>query len=157
MAVLSGTATIRFGVADTSDDLAESTSGGAVEDGGLEINAQAGDAFIIPAGVSHKTYNTSPGAPFALLTPGRGRGIQADNVGEALGAVELTGFTMMGSYPMNCGTWDFSVGGEDVGSFERSWSVAKPERAPTRGDAGDGLCGYWKVLDSSRTDPRARL
>jgi uncharacterized protein YjlB len=150
MAVLSGTATIRFGVADTSEDLGESTYGGAKEKGGVELNAMAGDVFVIPAGVAHKTYNTSPGAPFALLTPGEGRGIQASNVGESLAGIKLSGFTMMGAYPKNCGTWDFALRGENVGDFKTSWSVAKPEKDPLLGDAAEGVCGVWKEVSQSK-------
>ncbi|EXJ85698.1 hypothetical protein A1O1_06066 [Capronia coronata CBS 617.96] len=149
MAVLSGSATIRFGVADTDNDLERSTWGGAKEDGGVEIEAQAGDVFVIPAGVAHKTYNTSPGAPFSLLTPGTGRGIHADNVKEALEKIQLSGYTMMGAYPKNCGDWDFSVGGDDVGNFERSWTVPKPEKDPFLGSAPEGLCGEWRSISSS--------
>ena len=105
MAVLSGTATIRFGVADTSEDLDESTDGSAWEDGGVALNAEAGDVFVIPAGVAHKTYNTKPNAKFKLLTPGTGHGIEAQDVKEALVEIELTGYTMLGAY---CGgDWDF--------------------------------------------------
>ena len=75
MAVLSGTATIRFGVADTSEDLDANTYGQAWEDGGIELTAKAGDVFVIPAGIAHKTYNTKPEAKFQLLTPGTGHGI----------------------------------------------------------------------------------
>lgn len=158
MAVLTGTATIRFGVADTSDDLDQSTWGGSHEDGGVEITMQAGDVFVIPAGVAHKTYNTSPGAPFSLLTPGRGRGIQAENVKQALEDIELSGFTMMGAYPKNCGDWDFSVGGEDVGNFEAIWRVAKPDKDPVLGTANEGLCGQWEAVRlSDRRDPGAKL
>jgi uncharacterized protein YjlB len=107
MVVLSRTATIRFGAADTSEDLKESTWGGAKEASGVEIIAYAGDVFVIPAGVAHKTYNTSPSAAFNLLTPGHGRDIQADDVTQALKEVELSGFTMMGAYPKSCGDWDF--------------------------------------------------
>jgi uncharacterized protein YjlB len=50
MAVLSGEATIRFGVADTDNDLDRNTYGDGKEDGGVELHAKAGDVFIIPAG-----------------------------------------------------------------------------------------------------------
>ncbi|OJJ87541.1 cupin domain-containing protein [Aspergillus glaucus CBS 516.65] len=144
MTVLTGTATIRFGVADTDPDLDKNTWAGARENGGVEITARSGDVFVIPAGVAHKTYDTTPAAPFALLTPGRGRGIQALNVEEALSKVELTGFTMMGAYPENRGEWDFVIGEEDVGRFKAIWNVAKPKRDPVLGDAPDGLVGLWK-------------
>ena len=100
MAVLSGTATIRWGVADLTDDLEKSTWGGEFEAGGVEIQAQAGDVFVIPAGVSHKTHNASPGGSLELLSPGKGRGIEATNgnVKEALKKIELAGFTMMGAF-----------------------------------------------------------
>lgn len=144
MAVLTGTATIRFGVADTDSDLDMNTWAGARENGGVEINARSGDVFVIPAGVAHKTYDTTPAAPFALLTPGRGRGIQAANVEEALAKIELTGFTMMGAYPENRGEWDFIIGEEDAGRFKAIWNVAKPEKDPVLGKATDGLVGLWK-------------
>ncbi|KAK3092216.1 hypothetical protein LTR53_019624, partial [Teratosphaeriaceae sp. CCFEE 6253] len=50
MAVLSGSATIRFGVADTSNDMEASTFGDAHEAGGVEVHAEKGDVFLIPAG-----------------------------------------------------------------------------------------------------------
>ncbi|EYE99139.1 cupin domain-containing protein [Aspergillus ruber CBS 135680] len=144
MVVLTGTATIRFGVADTDSDLDKNTWSGARENGGVEIDARSGDVFVIPAGVAHKTYDTTPAAPFALLTPGRGRGIQAANVEEALAKVELTGFTMMGAYPENRGDWDFIIGKEDAGRFKAVWSVAKPKKDPVLGDDPDSLVGLWK-------------
>lgn len=158
MAVLSGTATIRFGVADLSDDLDESTWGGAKEEGAVELLAKAGDVFIIPAGVAHKTYDTSPGAPFALLTPGKGRGIEADNPRAALSELELSGFTMMGAYPKNCSNWDFSVGGEDAGNFQAIWSVARPEADPILGDSQGGLVVHWKQTAlSARKSARSKI
>ena len=149
MAVLSGTATIRFGAADTDPDLDKSTWGGAFEAGGVEIEAQAGDAFIIPAGVSHKTHNTTPAAPFALLTPGQGRGIVAEDKRDALAKIDLTGYTMIGAYPKNCGDWDFSMGGEDEGNFGRVWHISKPDKDPLLGDSLDGLVGSWKDVPLS--------
>ncbi|KAI1076250.1 hypothetical protein F5B20DRAFT_584593 [Whalleya microplaca] len=146
MVVLTGTATIRFGVADTDPDLDKSTWGGSQEEGGVEIAASAGDVFVIPAGVAHKTHDTSPGAAFSLLTPGEARGIPGPDAREALAKVQLSGFTMMGSYPKNCGHWDFSVGGEDVGNFQASWNVPRPEKDPFLGDSPDGLVGLWKAI-----------
>jgi uncharacterized protein YjlB len=58
MAVLSGTARIRAGVAHTSEDLNENTYGPSWEEGGAEVQGEADDVFIILAGVAHKTYNT---------------------------------------------------------------------------------------------------
>ncbi|CAG8012959.1 unnamed protein product [Penicillium olsonii] len=139
MAVLSGTARIRFGVADTSDDLMENTHGSSWEDGGVELEAEAGDVFIIPAGVAHKTYNTKPDAEFQLLTPGSGHGIEADDPKKALAEVQLSGYTMMGAY--SGGKWDFVKAG---GNYERVWSVPKPRYDPVFGDSERGLCKTWR-------------
>lgn len=148
MAVLSGTATIRFGVADTSEDLSENTYGSHWEEGAVELQAKAGDVFIIPAGVAHKTYNTKPDAEFKLLTPGTGHGIDAEDTKKALAGIRLSGFTMMGAY--NGGEWDFVKSG---GDFERVWSVPKPKYDPVYG-AEQGLCRIWRGSD---TVPRSRL
>jgi len=141
MTVLSGTATIRFGVADMDEDMESNTYGTGREKGGLELQAKPGDVFVIPAGVSHKTYETSPPADLQLLTPGEGRGIAGADVRQVLEGVTLSGFTMMGAYPQG-GAWDFAKGGEHVGKYEEVWSVPKPVRDPVMGDGG--LCGLWK-------------
>ncbi|OQV03215.1 hypothetical protein CLAIMM_08289 [Cladophialophora immunda] len=143
MAVLSGSATIRFGVADTSSDLDASTHGSAKEDGGVELHAEAGDVFIIPAGMAHKTFDTVPSAELKLLTPGDGHRIDAEDVNQALKDIEISGFTMMGAYPQH-GVWDFAVGGDHSGEFEKVWSVPKPENDPVLGPSESGLCGLWK-------------
>lgn len=149
MAVLSGTAKIRFGVADTSPDMHENTHGSAWEDGGIILQAEAGDVFIIPAGVAHKTHDTKPDAEFALLSPGKGHGIEAEDPVKALSDIRLEGFTMMGAY---CGgKWDFVVMG---GEFEKVWSVSKPKFDPVFGDKEDGLRGRWQ---GSGTVAKARL
>lgn len=158
MAVLSGTATIRWGVADLTDDLDKSTWGGMHEKGGIDIEARAGDVFVIPAGVSHKTHNTTPGGSLELLSPGHGRGIEATNgnVKDTLKKIELAGFTMMGAYPKNCGTWDFAIGVEDKSQFERSWRVPRPDRDPVLGKSSEGICGAWNESETSREhDPFA--
>ena len=142
MAVLSGSATIRFGVADTSDNLDESTYGAGREEGGVEIAAKAGDVFVLPAGTAHKTFNTTP-AEFALLTPGDGHGIDAEDPKKALGEIKLDGFTMIGAYPRDSGGWDFQSGGEDKGRFEKVWRVRKPDLDPVLGRAEEGICGQW--------------
>jgi uncharacterized protein YjlB len=144
MAVLSGTATIRFGVADTVDDLQESTYGSGREEGGVDIQARAGDVFIVPAGVAHKTHDASPPTEFRLLTPGNGHTIEAEDVTGALVGLELDGFTMIGAYPLDGGEWDFAQGGEHVGNFERVWGVQKPTRDPVLGEAEEGLVGSWQ-------------
>ena len=113
------------------------------------VDAKAGDVFVLPAGTAHKTFDTYPEKSFTLLTPGTGHGVDiskdADGGGveEVLGKIELEGFTMMGAYPEGSGEWDFRIGGEDVGSFERVWGVRKPERDPVLGESVEGTCGLW--------------
>ncbi len=145
MAVLSGTARIRFGVADTSSDLDENTHGAAWEAGGVELEAEAGDVFVIPAGVAHKTYNTQPSAEFALLTPGRGHGLGAEDPRAALRDITVDGFAMMGAY--SGGDWDFV---EQGGNYEQVWAVPKPECDPVFGKDGRGLSSTWP---GSKTAP----
>jgi uncharacterized protein YjlB len=144
MAVLTGTATIRFGVADTNPDLEASTHGDAHEDGGVELHAEPGDVFLIPAGVSHKTYDTTP-AEFKLLTPGGGRCIPGDDPEKTLSEIELEGFTMIGAYPQGSG-WDSCSGGEheDEEAREKVWSVPKPGLDPVLGEAEEGIKGVWQ-------------
>jgi uncharacterized protein YjlB len=137
MAVLSGTATIRFGVSDMDEGSTYATRRGQ---GGLELHAKSGDVFVIPAGVSHKTYETSPPADLELLTPGEGRGIAGIDIRQVLERVQLSGFTMMGAYPQG-GIWDFATGGEHAGNYEAVWSVPKPDRDPVMGEGG--ICGLW--------------
>lgn len=143
MVVLSGTATIRFGVADTVSDLEENTHGQGKELGGIEVRAKAGDVFVLPAGLAHKTYDTSPADSFRLLTPGEGRGLAAKDARKALDDIQLSGFTMMGAYPRGS-HWDFAVGTEDHGQFEDIWSIPKPQKDPVLGLSPEGLCGKWE-------------
>lgn len=144
MAVLSGSATIRFGVADTSPDMDENTTGSAREEGGIEIEANVGDVFILPAGTAHKTFNTRPRAEFSLISPGDGHQIAANDVRGALDNVQLSGFTMIGAYPENGSAWDSMKGGEQkADEFEKVWAVERPERDPVLGKSEDGLCGLW--------------
>ena len=152
MAVLSGTARIRFGVADTSADLDENTHGSAWEDGGVELDAEAGDVFVIPAGVAHKSYNTQPKAEFALLTPGRGHGLGADDPEAALRKITLDGFTMMGAY--SGGDWDFV---EHGGNYEQVWAVPKPERDPVLGTDEQGLVATWPGSKSAAQVTEVKL
>jgi uncharacterized protein YjlB len=150
MAVLTGHARIRFGVADTAADMEENTHGHGREDGGIELDARAGDVFILPAGTAHKTFDTAPSAEFKLLTPGDGHHVLAEGVGggdgkvrETLAGVKLDGFTMVGAYPRGGGEWDFAKGGENQGEYRKVWAVPKPERDPVLGTAEEGLCGQW--------------
>lgn len=153
MAVLSGEATIRFGVADADTEAEAEADRGRKVGEGIEILARAGDVFVLPAGTAHKTFATSPRAEFALLTPGDGHRVgnasggdgreEEDEVGKVLEGIEVSGFTMLGAYPFEGGEWDFQRGGENVGSFETIWSVAKPEMDPVLGLDQAGLVGLW--------------
>ena len=156
MAVLSGSATIRFGAADSNNTKADNDVESSHDDGketgaGIELRAHAGDVFLIPAGVSHKTFDPQPPtSTFALLTPGNGHGIipvAADGTSEdarqILADVQLSGFTMLGAYPANNGIWDFAEGGDHVGGFDRVWAVPKPGLDPVVGEGGEGMCGLW--------------
>ena len=144
MVVVSGQgATIRFGVADQNT---EDENNGPHEEGGLELEANLGDVFILPAGVAHKTYNPKPDAPgLKFMAP--------ENVSDAsssrkyFGDQEVTGeFMMMGAYPEG-GVWDFLVGGEHKGRFEEVWGVEKPAKDPVLGIGSEGICELWNIKD----------
>ena len=135
MVVLTGTATIRFGVADVHENESPSHSS---EEGGIELSASAGDVFILPAGTAHKTHNTFPEASLQLLTPGDGHGVGLED----LEKVQLEGFTMMGAYPKGF-EWDYAVGGDSEGKYQLVWDVPKPDKDPVLGDEKEGLCMLW--------------
>ena len=142
MAVVSGFATIRFGVADTKADAESNNRGDRKEPAGVELQANAGEVFRIPAGVSHKTCEPKPDSTFKLLTPDGGHGIAGTDARGVLASVSLTGFTMLGAYPRNS-VWGFSEGGNYFGEFEKVWSVPKPSCDPTMGLDSEGMCGLW--------------
>ncbi|KAI1340714.1 hypothetical protein F5Y15DRAFT_49449 [Xylariaceae sp. FL0016] len=143
MVVLSGAATIRFGVADTVADLELSTNGPGREAGGIEIRAEAGDVFVLPAGLAHKTFHPVPEASLAILTPSDGHSFDGKSAEDTLATIDVSGFTMMGAYPVGSRAWDFAKGGDHVGSFEKVWAVAKPTKDPMLGEAEEGLKGAW--------------
>ena len=159
MVVLCGEALITFGAADseiTPRDELVTTSPPAAKPSpahgqGITLSAHAGDVFVIPAGIAHKTHHVTAGSEFALLTPGDGHGIigregkaSDREVGDFLASADLDGFVMFGAYPASSTEgWDFAVGGEDVGDFEHVWSVSVPERDPMFGDRDIGLVGLW--------------
>ncbi|KAJ4298272.1 hypothetical protein N0V90_006172 [Kalmusia sp. IMI 367209] len=148
MTVISGSgSTIRFGVADTSENEEEHTHGEGHEDGGIWIEAKKGDVFILPAGVAHKTYDPKPDADFAFFQCKDGEGrvirdpVRARKFFEGIQIDEH--FMMMGSYPKG-NEWDFAVGGEHKGREKKVWGVPKPERDPVLGTNREGLCGLWE-------------
>lgn len=147
MAVISGEgATIRFGAADTKDDLEENTHGDGYEkDGALYVQAGMGDVFVIPAGVAHKTYDPRPrSGELKQLAPGDGH-LTADpeEARKALAGVDLNGdFMMIGAYPLGY-SWDWSAGGAHEGRYEEVWSTPKPEKDPVLGTSQEGLVGLW--------------
>lgn len=52
MVALSGSATIYFGVADIDADFESNIYGTGKETGGIELRANAGDVFLVLAGVA---------------------------------------------------------------------------------------------------------
>src|SRR5690242_9532963 len=132
MAVISGgRAQIRFGVADSEEDRAQDlglgTAGKDVnaegrEQGGILLDAEVGDVFILPAGVAHKTHNPLPPTDgIVFYQPPDKR----DEKGcrEFFAGVPIEGeFMMMGAYPRG-DEWDFAIGGEHEGRFGEVWGL----------------------------------
>lgn len=144
MVVLSGSAIIRFGVADTVEDMDENTYGSGKEGGSIELRVNTGDVLIIPVGVAHKTFSAELAAMFQRLSPGDGHSVPSD-FREQLHSIELTGFIMMGSYPVAGGAWDFAVGGEGAAAYASVWSIPPPELDPMLGTSEEGLCSLWDL------------
>jgi len=158
MAVISGEgASIRFGVADVPNweqGMLGIGERGEGEEGGVEIRAALGDVFIIPAGVSHKTFAPTPETKeLAFHQPDDiEAGHAAENVSpesearhrEFFSKVPVEGeFMMMGAYPYG-GVWDFKVGGEHKEKEWEVWNLPKPQKDPVLGLGNEGLCGLWK-------------
>ncbi|KAH7245476.1 hypothetical protein BKA59DRAFT_475855 [Fusarium tricinctum] len=142
MVVVSGPGRIRWGVADLSDDWKEHTYGKGYEDGGLDIEVNVGDVFVIPAGVAHKSYDPhATSAEFGCLT-GAARGIEAENPRIAVAEVPLEGFCMMGAYPRGF-SWTWDEGGDSAEDFESVWRIDNPVADPVTGQNG-GINKYWK-------------
>jgi uncharacterized protein YjlB len=128
------------------------------EEGGLEIRASVGDVFIIPAGVSHKTFNPRPETKeLAFHQPDDiEQGKARENLDEGSVArhrnyfekVELQGeFMMMGAYPIG-GVWDFKIGGELEGKEKMVWDTPVPPEDPVLGKSEKGLLGLWNARQS---------
>ncbi|KAH8719151.1 hypothetical protein GQ44DRAFT_730068 [Phaeosphaeriaceae sp. PMI808] len=159
MAVISGySATIRFGVADAKDWQPAKLPAGARgqgESGGVEIQAHLGDVFVIPAGVSHKTFSPipCPAAALAFHQPlDMQQGNAASHVDDAsrmrhreffAGVPVASEFMMMGAYPEG-GVWDFMVGGEHGGG-RGGLGGRGPGRDPVLGESVEGVRGLWGV------------
>jgi uncharacterized protein YjlB len=151
MAVVSGTgATIRFGSADTSDNMDNNTYGTEgvdYEEGGVEVKAGLGDVFVIPAGVAHKTFDVDPESPGLkqMASESGHLPVEREEARRALEKVDLSGghFMMCGAYPLGS-DWDFKEGGEHQGRFEEVWGVKKPEKDPVLGVDEKGLVVLWR-------------
>lgn len=163
MAVIAGTgATIRFGVADSPGWNPETFGVGERADGepgGLDIDVGLGDVFVIPAGVSHKTFAPRPAChDLAFHQPeDMARVHLANNTTlhsppnhhteqdhrKFFANVPLDQhFTQLGAYPYG-GVWDFAVGGEHEGKEDTVWNIPPPERDPVLGESEEGLRGLW--------------
>ncbi|KAH7406678.1 hypothetical protein DE146DRAFT_399758 [Phaeosphaeria sp. MPI-PUGE-AT-0046c] len=162
MVVISGgSATIRFGVADALDwEAGKYGVGerGGGEEGGVEIEAGLGDVFIIPAGVSHKTFKSNPPTEELVFHQPddikQGQAAQRlDEVSEErhrsfFEKVPVEGeFMMMGAYPRG-GVWDFAIGGEHKGKERKVWDVPIPEKDPVFGEGEEGVRGLWRDVQT---------
>ncbi|KAL4893720.1 hypothetical protein BDV59DRAFT_23271 [Aspergillus ambiguus] len=145
MVVLSAPGTIRWGTADLSNDPQRHTYGSAgedYEDGGLFVEVNVGDIFVIPAGVTHKSFHpTAPDPDAQCLTGGGAHQIESDNPRKTVGELKVSGFSMMGAYPRGM-SWGWAEGGAHVGRYETVWSVPNPELDPVLGAEG-GINVYW--------------
>ncbi|KAJ5100258.1 hypothetical protein N7456_006310 [Penicillium angulare] len=143
MAVLSGPGAIRWGVADLDDDSDKHTYGGANEEGSLHMQANVGDVFVIPAGITHKNYNpyTASTRDATCLT-GDAHYIESEDPRKLVGELPLIEFTMIGAYPTGS-TWTWEEGGDHVGRYESVWNIPNPVRDPVRGDQG-GINKLWR-------------
>ena len=162
MAVISGgRAKIRFGVADSKEDREqdlglgsqgkdlneEGREGGS--DGGVLLDAEVGDVFILPAGVAHKTHNPKPPTDGIVFHQPPDKNDEQGSR-DFFARIPIEGeFMMMGAYPKG-GEWDFAVGGEHEGKFGEVWDVKVPERDPVLGSSKDGLKGLWAKEDKAK-------
>lgn len=141
MIVISGPGRIRWGAADLSEDWKEHTYGTAHEGGALEIEANTGDVFVIPAGVAHKSYDPSATEESFGYLDGAGQGTKGDQLRTALVEVPPLGFTMMGAYPRGF-SWTWQEGGDNDGNFQKVWDIPNPALDPVKGEKG-GVHEHW--------------
>ncbi|KAL4760669.1 cupin domain-containing protein [Aspergillus foveolatus] len=149
MVVLSGRGRIRWGEADFGDpaNWRKHTFGEAHETGGVETEVEAGDIFLVPAGVAHKSFDTDSEQPDAVVLTGEtAHAIDSDDPKEKVIELErqgkLTGFVMMGAYPRGV-EWTWAVGGDHVGRFEEVWNLPTPEWDPVVGKGEGGIHRFW--------------
>ncbi|KAL1846924.1 hypothetical protein Plec18170_008892 [Paecilomyces lecythidis] len=151
MVVLSGPGTIRWGTADLNDDPQKHTygiSGRDYEGGGVFVNVDAGDLFVIPAGVAHKSFNPkTPNPDPECLTGGEAHRIESDDPRKFVGELKVSGFTMMGAYPQGM-SWGWAEGGAHIGRYQSVWDVENPKLDPYFGDKG-GINIYWNRRNAS--------
>lgn len=168
--VVSGPGQIRWGVGDLAD-VEASTYGtddeNVRENGGILMDVNVGDLFVIPAGIAHKNYDPftrtgdgkldlgladgegeGPGSGTegkAKCLTGNARGIQAEDPRAFVENLQskLRGFVMMGAYPKG-EEWSWGDA-SDKGrvDFEEVWNVKRPALDPYVGENG-GLLKYWK-------------
>lgn len=146
MVVLSGEGRVRFGVADISpeeENAPQNPGKEGQEDGGIVLEARVGDVFVLPAGLAHKSSDPRATRELELLTPCDPHNVDDEEMKRSLESVQVSGFTMIGAYPRGGNDWDFSIGGESEGNYDKVWSVTKPENDPVLGRAEDGICGQW--------------
>lgn len=162
MVVISGQgAKIRFGAADLSDNLDESTYGDKYEKGSeVVLEARQGDVFVIPAGVAHKTHAVvpkSPGLRFMSSESGHLSEEDVEAARERLKDVVVDEYFMMcGAYPMGQ-DWDWKAGGEKDVKFEDVWSVKLPEKDPVLGEQQEGLRGLWRRSEEGVRESESKL
>jgi uncharacterized protein YjlB len=151
MVVLSGPGTIRWGTADLTDDPQKHTYGMAgtdFEDGSVFIDVEAGDLLVIPAGVTHKSFDRrAKDLDPTCLSGGEAHKIEADDPRAFVGALQVQGFSMMGAYPRGM-SWGWAEGGEHVGAYEVIWRVRNADLDPVFGAEG-GINVHWNRCGSS--------
>ncbi|PLB47661.1 hypothetical protein P170DRAFT_409879 [Aspergillus steynii IBT 23096] len=142
MVVLSGPGRIRWGTADLDENPHNHTYGKGSENGALYVDVNAGDLFVIPAGVTHKSFDVNAKIPDpTCLTGGGAHRIEAEDPRTFVGELQVSGFTMMGAYPRGT-SWGWAEGGAHVGRYESVWSVRNEDLDPVLGEKG-GINDYW--------------
>lgn len=117
-------------------------AGNDYEDGSLFVEVNAGDLFVIPAGVTHKSFDpTAPNPDPQCLIGGGPQSIESDDPRRFVGELKVSGFTMMGAYPRGM-SWGWAEGGEHIGRYESVWHVRDAELDPVFEKEG-GINTFW--------------